>query len=599
MIIFKQLKWNNFFSYATGNKIDFTEAPLTQLVGLNGAGKTSIALIIQEILYGKNVKKIVKANLKNRNVSGNIFAELDFSVDGVEYKVILERGSKVSISLYKEGEDISSHTTPATMKTLEGILNLDFETFSQLIYQSSKSSLQFLTATDTQRKRFLITLFNLEKYLDIFEQLKIVFTDLNKQLSEVQGKYSVYEDWIDSNKNANLEEKELLPFLSVDTEMIDSLNNLRQKKQEYLSINKKINMNNQYISELQNIDMSLVTKQLHNPEGISELRNTLSEIRFSKSEKLKTLKNAEGKKPFCPVCKQPIDISDSKKLAEKTRAEIEILDLEFTKTSAQLKNLEELQREDENIQKVRAEFEKLNSLIDNSLDTKLIDIDELNKEIADLEHEISKERELSEKRAKENEAIASHNSLVKAKRQQLKEYKDKLNIELNKMEELFDTINQVEILKEAFSTNGLISYKLEFLVKDLELVINEYLQELSRGKFQLNFILKGDKLNIEISDDGKIITINELSEGELSKVNVATLLAIRKLMQQLSNTKLNLLFLDEIMGVLDNYGREDLVDILLKENTLNTFLVSHEYTHPLVPTLNIVKEDAVSRIEYG
>jgi len=172
MIIFKQLSWSNFFSYGDSNSINLVESPVTQLVGENGAGKSSIALIIQEILYGRNIKKIVKANLKNRNLAGAPEAELLFSVDNTEYKVHIKRGSKLVVTLHKDGEDISSHTAPATMKSIENILNIDFDTFSQLIYQSSKINLQFLTATDTQRKRFLIKLFNLEKYMEIFEQFK-------------------------------------------------------------------------------------------------------------------------------------------------------------------------------------------------------------------------------------------------------------------------------------------------------------------------------------------------------------------------------------------------------------------------------------------
>ncbi len=599
MIIFKTLKWNNFFSYGKDNSIDFTEAPVTQLVGLNGVGKTSIPLILQEIAYGKNVKKIIKANLANRNTSGGIFAELVFTADDIEYIVKMTRTSKLTVELSKDGEDISSHTAPATMKTLEGILNLDFDTFSQLVYQSSKSNLQFLTATDTQRKKFLINLFNLEKYIEIFDKLKEILVEVNKEVSGVQGKYSVYEDWINQHKNDDMIEKELKPSLDIDRTLIDELVSLKNKRNEVQNINKKINSNNQYIEELKNIDHSLLTKTLFNPKGITELSQTLSNIKFQKSEKEKILKNAEGKKPFCPVCKQAIDISDSKKLAENTRSQIKELIEKSNDINAQLKILREQEISDRLIKSVIAEFEKLSNLIDKDLDINVIDIKQLDREIIKLTTDIDSYKKISEDRANENQLIAAFNSEINVKKQQLEEYSSKLLVELNKLEELFDSVSQLEILKDAFSTNGLISYKLEYLVKDLEVVINEYLEELSRGRFQINFILKGDKLNIEVSDSGAIITINELSEGELAKVNVSTLLAIRKLMQNLSNTKLNLLFLDEIMGVLDSYGREDLIKILLNEESLNTFLVTHEYTHPLVPILNIVQDNNISRIEYG
>jgi len=67
-------------------------------------------------------------------------------------------------------------------------------------------------------------------------------------------------------------------------------------------------------------------------------------------------------------------------------------------------------------------------------------------------------------------------------------------------------------------------------------------------------------------------------------------------MTSLTSTKFNLLFLDEIIGVIDSDGKEKLTEILLNEN-LNTFIVSHDWNHPLIPRLNIVKEHNVSRIE--
>ena len=58
MITIKQLRWANAFSYGKDNKIDFVAAPLTQLVGRNGHGKSSIALILEEVLFNKNSKGI-------------------------------------------------------------------------------------------------------------------------------------------------------------------------------------------------------------------------------------------------------------------------------------------------------------------------------------------------------------------------------------------------------------------------------------------------------------------------------------------------------------------------------------------------------------
>jgi recombinational DNA repair ATPase RecF len=65
----------------------------------------------------------------------------------------------------------------------------------------------------------------------------------------------------------------------------------------------------------------------------------------------------------------------------------------------------------------------------------------------------------------------------------------------------------------------------------------------------------------------------------------------------MSKNNLNVLFLDEVVSVLDDQGKERLVEVLLKEN-LNTFIVSHNWSHPLLEKLEVVKnDDGVSNIE--
>jgi len=165
------------------------------------------------------------------------------------------------------------------------------------------------------------------------------------------------------------------------------------------------------------------------------------------------------------------------------------------------------------------------------------------------------------------------------------------NLELSGKEE---HLAALETLKKAFSTNGLLAYKIESLVKELEVMTNDYLAEFSDGRFSINFVVTNDKLNVEVSDNGNIIDILALSSGELARVNIATLVAIRKLMTSISRSQINVLFLDEVNQALDEQGKEKVVEVLLKEERLNTYLVSHGWTHPLLEKIEITKEDNIS-----
>ena len=108
--------------------------------------------------------------------------------------------------------------------------------------------------------------------------------------------------------------------------------------------------------------------------------------------------------------------------------------------------------------------------------------------------------------------------------------------------------------------------------------------------------MSNDKLNVQITDNGNIVDIIALSAGELARVNTATLIAIRKLMSSISKSRINILFLDEVIAVLDDAGREKLVEVLLKED-LNTYVVSHGWTHPLLDKVEVVKSENISRLE--
>jgi len=133
VITLKKLQWNNCFSYGSDNELDLNDSIVTQLVGTNGTGKSSIPLILEEVLFNKNSKGIKKADIPNREVAKGYDITLTFAVREDEYKIDVARKGSIKVKLYKNGEDISSHTATNTYKTLEEILGIDFKTFRLFI----------------------------------------------------------------------------------------------------------------------------------------------------------------------------------------------------------------------------------------------------------------------------------------------------------------------------------------------------------------------------------------------------------------------------------------------------------------------------------
>ena len=99
---------------------------------------------------------------------------------------------------------------------MQDIIGIDFKTFTQLVYQNTSSSLQFLTATDTNRKKFLIDLLHLEHYVKLFELFKEESRKQTVNLASVESKIATIEKWLQDNK---LSDTTILPLeeISIDT----------------------------------------------------------------------------------------------------------------------------------------------------------------------------------------------------------------------------------------------------------------------------------------------------------------------------------------------------------------------------------------------
>ena len=245
---------------------------------------------------------------------------------------------------------------------------------------------------------------------------------------------------------------------------------------------------------------------------------------------------------------------------------------------------------------LRKDWEDLYRSIDRDLQTDMLDQQELETSLADVQGRLQQSKKELARIAAENERITRRNTRIQVIQEQTEECLaelEKYSAELEKARQLEFNLT---ILAKSFSTNGLLAYKIENLVGELEELANEYLAELSDGRFTLEFVVSNDKLNVQITDAGNVIDILALSSGELARVNTATLLAIRRLMSSISKSKINILFLDEVISVLDDAGKERLVEVLLREE-LNTYLVSHGWSHPLLEKIEVVKDGNISGLE--
>jgi DNA repair exonuclease SbcCD ATPase subunit len=598
-VVLKQIEWDRCFSFGDTNEVSLSDEAVTQIIGPNGFGKSSIPLIIEESLFNKNSKGVKKEEIPNRSLSNGYSINLMFNVDNDEFQILTERKSSIKVRLFKNGTDISSHTATNTFKQIEEIVGMDFKIFQQLIYQSTDSALAFLSATDTARKKFLIDLFDLSEYTQLFEVFRDATKAVTSQSNTLQGKVDTIKKWLLENSSLP---SELLPIYEIPdrVDYSDEIGDLRSKISQVESINASILRNNKVKATLAQYNRDKLEEDSKgNIQSYDEYQAEIGTLRSEKQAADTVITKLKSLKDKCPTCLQDVDVAFYQELllqsvTSSSSAEGRISSLEEAINSIKRTNSVIV-----NAKAKLAEVDKLQVQVDSTISTELLDSSELENELAGLRKIVTNlDTDIANLQKLNNEAIGK-NSRIELYHEQKSKFEKDLSEVVTEMQEVTSRLKNLEVLKKAFSTNGLIAYELENLVKDLEVYTNEYLSELSDGRFTIEFAISNDKLNVVLTDEGKEISMVAPSSGEKARINISTLLAIRKLMSDISKNTINVLFLDEVISVLDDYGRERLVEVLLKEQGLNTFLVSHSWTHPLVSKLEVKKEAGISWIERG
>ena len=175
--------------------------------------------------------------------------------------------SLISKSNSLKREKILAHIRqPIPIKHYKILSVLISRTFSQLVYQNTNSSLQFLTATDTNRKKFLIDLLHLEQYVKLFEVFKEESRKSTINLTSIEAQIATVEKWLQDNKLTNTD---VLPLeeIVIDTEEDEKeLATLTIELENISEKNKKISQNNTYK------DILLVWIDLQKAQSCTEIR---------------------------------------------------------------------------------------------------------------------------------------------------------------------------------------------------------------------------------------------------------------------------------------------------------------------------------------
>jgi len=153
MIILKNITLKNFLSIGQVTQaVNFDKQELTLILGenldlggdgaRNGTGKTTLIQGLCYALFGVPINNIRKDNLVNRTNGAKMLVTLEFSVNGVEYKI--ERGRKPNLLKFyvndqQKNADDAQGENKETQVHIEKVINMSVDMFRHIVVLNTYS----------------------------------------------------------------------------------------------------------------------------------------------------------------------------------------------------------------------------------------------------------------------------------------------------------------------------------------------------------------------------------------------------------------------------------------------------------------------------
>jgi DNA repair exonuclease SbcCD ATPase subunit len=545
MIFFQKLRFKNFLS--TGNhftEIQFDKSSNTLVVGSNGAGKSTMLDALCFALFNKAFRNITKPQLINAINGKDCVVEIEFDANNKQYKIV--RGIKPNIfEIYCNGELVNQDAAVRDYQDYleKFVLKLNYKSFTQIVILGSASFVPFMQLSSSDRRAII------EDLLDIQ-----IFSTMNSILKE---KIAKNKDEVGNNKfsieleeqNYNIQEKHITQLKQ----------NNDDKVKEYegeINVNQGVVQTlHEEVNELTQ-DVSTLSEQVN---GKIEIENKVKKLGKLESQIESNLSKFQKDIRFfqsndsCPTCRQAIALG--------------FKETELTNLSDKVEKCEHGLTELE--QKLNSEQEKLNaiSLIQKNIQSRQVKIATINTTITETNKYISK---------------------LQKQIQQLKDTKENLDVETQKLNELKFKVQQLEQRKKELIDEKQYYDAASTLLKDTGIktkIIRQYLpvinklvnKYLASMDFFVNFNLDESFKETIKSRHRDEFSYASFSEGEKQRIDMALMLTWRAVAKLKNSANTNLLILDEVFdSSLDANGTEYLMNLLHLLEDVNLFVISHK-----------------------
>jgi len=571
MIVFRNITLRNFLSIGQVTQaVDFNKKELTLILGenldlggdgaRNGTGKTTLIQGLSYALFGVPINSIRKDNLVNRTNGRGMMVTLEFSVNGIDYKI--ERGRKPNILRFyvnndlQKGIDDAQGENKETQQAIEKIICMSADMFKHIVALNTYSE-PFLALKTNEQRNIIEQLLGITILSEKSEVIKNLIKESKDSIQSEEFKVKAIEE-------ANKRVKEQIEALKRRQKLWKTKHDedLKKLATEYtklsaIDIEKELQAHKDLV--IYNDQVRLQT----------EHGNNLSRAKADLAKEKKTWAKLDTevqtlKEHKCYACGQEFhDESHSDVLNKKIEA--------LTESK---KHLDELHATIQGLEvnpvfvstkptthyKTEAEAVKHSSQIANtlvSIENKAAEVDPYDEQINEMESQALQEIDFE-----------NINRLTKT---------------LEHQKFLLDLLSS----KDSFVRKKIIDQNLSYLNSRL----THYLDKIGLPH---QVVFQND-LQVEITELGRDLDFDNLSRGERNRLILGLSFAFRDVWENLYSP-INTLFIDELIDSgLDTMGVENAIAILKdmsRRRQKSIWLVSHreELAGRVPNVLKVIKE---------
>ena len=530
----------------------------------NGTGKTTIINALSYALYGQALTNIRKDNLVNKTNGKNMLVSLDFSINGLDYRV--ERGRKPNVLKFyvnaeeQAADDNAQGDSRETQQAIESILGMTHDMFRHVLALNTYTE-PFLSLKATDQRIIIEQLLGITLLSERAERIK----ELNRVTKE----------------SITAEEMRIRAVQEANRRIEEQIESLKKRQTLWLAKQRDdCDKLQQAISALEHIDIDAEIQAHRDLDAYHARKKTIDEhnryIRQIDAEQAKIVKEQDKiKKELaalddhqCYACGQNIHDAKQDEIRQNKQAALQEIGLQYlsndTQRTEHVNELDDL-----------GELGTAPTVFYDDLEQALGHKNSVDGLRRDLEH-----------RSAETDTYGEQIEDMQGQALQTVSY-DELN-ELTRLQEHQDFLLKLLTNKDSFIRKKIIEQNLSYLN-------NRLTHYLDRIGLPHQVIFQND-LTVEITELGRDLDFDNLSRGERNRLILSMSWAFRDVWESLYHP-INVLFIDELVDSgMDTQGVENSLALLKKmsrDRHKSIWLVSHrdELAGRVENILRVVKEN--------